>query len=114
MIDLNTLAKCCYDIAEKRRENGAFGKKCNDAPTLLKHCATEVVECMESYVDWQYCKNSAVEFENNSRRDFVSELADIITCCLIIAGIENIDIEKALRECCEKNRARAEGRGDKK
>lgn len=36
-----------------------------------------------------------------------AELADIITCALIAAANEDIDIEKALQDCQQKNEARA-------
>lgn len=36
-----------------------------------------------------------------------AKLADIITCALIAAANEDIDIEKALQECQQKNEARA-------
>ena len=35
-----------------------------------------------------------------------AELADIITCALIAAANEDINIEKALQECQQKNEAR--------
>ena len=47
------------------------------------------------------------------KKEFASELSDIICCVLITAGKEGIDIEKAVLDCIEKNRKRAEGKGDK-
>lgn len=49
-----------------------------------------------------------------SYKDFIGELSDIIMCALIIAGLEEINIEQALKNCLKKNKARAEGKGDKK
>lgn len=101
MIDLNELAKQTLANAEKRHANGARIK--TDTRSMLKHCATEVVEATEAYAN-------RYDFGDGY---FVSELADIICCALIIAGKENIDIEKAVLDCIEKNRKRAEGIGDK-
>ena len=44
----------------------------------------------------------------NYKADFeAAELADIITCALIAAANEDIDIEKALKDSQQKNEARA-------
>lgn len=108
MIDLNIFAKQSLLIADKRHENGANIK--TDTRSMLKHCATEVVEAMEAYTlmneDFRHkgCCNNI---------NFSSELADIVCCVFIIAGKENIDIETAILDCMEKNRKRAEGIGDK-
>lgn len=99
MIDLNELAKVMCDAAQKREQNGAAIK--TDTVSMLKHTATEVVDCF---------KHNGVCLSST----FPSELADIIACVLIIAGIHRIDIERALNACYEKNKARAEGKGDKK
>ena len=109
MIDLNELAKVMCDAAQKREQNGAAIK--TDTVSMLKHTATEVVEAMESYTKAVDCfKHNGVCLSST----FPSELADIIACVLIIAGIHRIDIERALNACYEKNKARAEGKGDKK
>jgi NTP pyrophosphatase (non-canonical NTP hydrolase) len=105
-IDLNGLAAKSVEIAKKRAENG--GTKSFSVRNLLKHCATEVVEAMEAYVE------HATEKTDETKRNFVSELADIVCCCMIVAGHEDIDLEKAIEDCVEKNRKRAEGKGDKK
>lgn len=110
MIDLNEMSKMAYDAAEKRYQQGAFGKKKNNVPNLLKHCAGEVVESAQAYSEWV---NNPLDFDE-MKEEFISELADVIMCILIAAAIENIDIEKALTECLEKNIARANGVGDKK
>ena len=76
---------------------------------MLKHCATEVIEATEAYTRWEWDEEHLQE----ARDSFASELADIICCCTIIAGRENIDLDKAVADCLEKNRKRAEGTGDK-
>ena len=101
MIDLNGLSKVTLENAEKRNANGANIK--TDTYHMIKHMATEVVECEEAR------HNKTI----GGMEHFASELADVICCCLIIAGKENLDIEKAITDCIEKNRLRAEGKGDK-
>ena len=104
MIDLNELAKQAFIVAKQRESNGGNIK--TDTVSMLKHCASEVVEAVEAYTrsQWQLNKNEEeIELEH-----FSLELADIITCCLIISGKENIDIEVALNRVMEKNRLRAE------
>lgn len=39
-----------------------------------------------------------------SYKDFIGELSDIIMCALIIAGLEEINIEQALKNCLKKIR----------
>lgn len=107
MIELNDMAEKMLAVAQKRQSNGAFIK--NDTLSILKHCATEVVEATEAYVR---CDNFISD--GCSEEKFASELADIIACALIAAAIGEIDIEKVLNDCYEKNRNRAEGKGDKK
>lgn len=103
MINLNKLCNTTVENARKRQSNGGHIK--SDTRSMLKHCSTEVVEAMESYTKWNVSYDGKKHFE--------SELADIICCCLIIAGNEEIDIENAIKDCVEKNRKRAEGIGDK-
>ena len=117
MIDLNELAYKMRNVAYVRKTNGANVD--TDTMAMLKHCASEVVEATEAYIVWETAaKYREEDFSgacaNDDRKRFVSELADIICCCLIIAGEKHIDIEVALQKCFEKNLARAEGRGDKK
>ena len=116
MIYLNDLCKQALANAEQREENG--GNISTDTRRMLKHCATEVVEATEAYTVWK----TAAEYReedfsgvcaNDDRKCFVSELADIICCALIIAGKEDINIEQAVLDCMEKNRKRAERQGDK-
>ena len=102
MLDLNKLVGVCFDISEKRTNNGAFNE--NTTSSLLKHTATEVIEAMESYVYYKkadpFCRDG--DEIGDTYKQFSSELADIIVCVLIIAGKETIDIEKALLDCIEK------------
>lgn len=129
-IDLNQFAEQAYLIAKKRQENGA--KLSCDTDKMLKHCATEVVEAMEAYVNYSALKqlgdmtkdgeemfeeleepDTAYKAFCEDKKRFSSELADIISCVLIIAHGEGIDITGALVECTEKNNKRAELQGDK-
>ena len=50
MIDLNEMAKEAYKVAKTREENSANIK--TETFAMLKHCATEVVEATESFVDY--------------------------------------------------------------
>ena len=132
MFNLNELCQMAYENASKREAKD--GKVSTDTMRMLKHTATEVVESVESFVAYRDIKNLAEnlnatdldekwesqeepdvceEHYQKTRERFASELADIVCCVLIIAGKENIDMEKALTECMEKNYLRAEGRGDK-
>lgn len=119
-MNLNEIAKASYETAKKRQENGAnISVKTRD---MLKHCATEVVEAMEAYQKYGYApcfeEGSSIQELNRKieghKNNFASELADIISCAAIIAHAEGIDLDKAVADCLEKNRLRAEGRGDKK
>lgn len=108
MIDLNGLCTVTLANAEMRQKRGGHIKA--DTRSMLKHCATEVVEAMEAYTQTVDClKHNGCCLNSN----FPSELADIVCCVLIIAGKEGIDIEQAITACVEKNRRRAEGIGDK-
>ena len=131
MIDLNELCKVTLANAELRQKNGGHIKA--DTRSMLKHTATEVVEAamaasvyldLKSYADfsetdleekWPSLEEPDVAEETFRRYNehLSSELADIICCCLIVAGKEEIDIEKAVWDCIEKNRRRVEGAGDK-
>lgn len=103
MINLNKVAEEMLQTAEERQKNGAVVD--TDTRKMIKHCATEVVESAEAY-------NSMVDGVAN-KEIFAGEIADIICCCLIIAGKEDIDIERAIYDCVEKNERRANGIGDK-
>ena len=130
MIELNGTASIVRNIAEARQKNGANIN--TDTVHMLKHCATEVVEAMEAYVNYSalkqlgdMTKDGEVMFEGleepdaayqafcEDRKRFSSELGDIVSCVLIIAAQECIDIEKAILDCTEKNRKRANKQGDK-
>ena len=105
MIDLNKLSKEAYIVAKKRELNGAFIK--TEVIDILKHCAGEVMEATEAYCDYAY------EMTDENEEKFQNEVADIMTCCLIISGYIKFDIELALNRVMEKNRLRAEKKGDK-
>lgn len=120
MIELNECALAALDNAKLRQANGA--RIDFRTYTMLKHCATEVIEATESY---GYVANEIPgtyedidlpleEMHERNKSHFASELADIICCCLIIAANESIDIERSVFDCLYKNRKRAEGKGDKK
>lgn len=109
MLNINELCVMAYENASRREAKD--GKVSTDTMQMLKHTATEVVEATEAYQDY-YHRDS--EWDGvKTREKFASELADIVCCVLIIAGRENIDMEKALTECMEKNYYRAIGKGDK-
>lgn len=94
MINLNEITKQSLQNAKDR------GQK-TDTIHTLKHCAGEVLEAVEAYIRFVY---SPKEMADN----FPDELADVIMCILTICAAENIDIEKAILSCLEKNRKRAE------
>lgn len=91
MLNLNTMATQSLKIAKNRDQK-------IDTESTLKHCAGEVVEAMNAYTYSLYNKNLRDEFE--------LELADVIMCILTISGHLNIDIEKALKKCMQKNQER--------
>ena len=103
MFNLNEMCVIAYENAKKREAKD--GEVSTNTRLMLKHTATEVVEAAEAYNSW-------VDRVVN-KKEFASELADIICCVLIIAGKEDIDMEKALAYCMEKNYKRAIGVGDK-
>lgn len=110
-MNLNEIAKASYETARKRQENGAhLSVKTRD---MLKHCATEVIEAMEAYTKMDCYPQLNKPGQEIFKDLFASELADIITCAAIIAHAEEIDLDKAVADCVEKNRKRAEGTGDK-
>ena len=97
MIDLNKHAQKGVEIAFNRwRKEGVE----YHTPEILKHCAGEVCEAVEAYNQYLY------EYIESNRNKLAAELADIITCALIAAANEDINIEKALQECQQKNEAR--------
>ena len=104
---LNELCVATLNNAELRNKNGGNIK--TDTRSMLKHTATDIEEKWSGQDEPDVCE----EYYQKQKANFESELADIICCVLIIAGKENIDIEKAILDCVEKNRKRAEGIGDK-
>ena len=111
MIDLNEKAKEALENAEKRNANGANIK--TDPYHMLKHAATEVIEAQQAYDGVVYGESEDPVIDRFNKAAFNSELADIVCCVLIIAGKLGIDIEQAINLCIEKNRKRAEKKGDK-
>ena len=113
---LNILAKQMCDIALVRNTREGIDV---DTIGLLKHCAGEVIEATEQAVNFlrmKYVTNNGEEF-NSPRTEarykqyksaLASELADVIACALIVAGSEDLDIQRAVTECLNKNKARAE------
>ena len=111
-VQLNEMAKNMYAVAKQRQENGASIKV--DTVSMLKHTSTELVEATEAYSKVKYFPQLNLNEQEIEKEHFAGELADIIACVLIICAGENIDMEQALKDCYEKNRLRAEGKGDKK
>ena len=114
MINLNELKNIALENAQARQKNGALID--TDTRKMLKHTATEVVEAMEVYTELAIVREANKDTEIctfDDEKQFESELADIVCCVLIIAGTENIDIERAIYDCIEKNERRANGIGDK-
>lgn len=108
--DINQLAQDMYEVARKRHEKGGLPV---DNLGLLKHCAGEVIEATEAF---SFASNIDIELEKRISYygNYTKELADIIACVLIILAKGKFDIKKLLTDCLEKNKARAEGNGDKK
>ena len=113
MIDLNELASQAYITAKKREKNGAFIH--TEPMAMLKHCATEVIEATEAFLNYKEALNFIDDsvIVDECQQDFENEIADIIVCCLIVSGYSMINIEKALNRVMEKNRLRAKKMGDK-
>lgn len=98
MIDLNEHAQKAQEIAFNRWKKKGVEYH---TPAILKHYAGEVCEAVEAYDQYLY------EYIESRRNKLAEELADIITCALIAAANEDIDIERALQDCQQKNEARA-------
>ena len=99
MIDLNGMAESALETAKMREKKGQLK---SDAVSILKHCAGEVCEAVEAYSICYRFRGKIYE------EQFADEVADIITCALIAAAQEDIDIEAALLRVQEKNARRAE------
>ena len=113
-MNLNIVAKNALENAKRREANEA--KIDSHTLPMLKHCAGEVIEATEAYVDYAAALEHNKETEENTsgaEEAFASELADVICCILIISANENIDIEEAVCKCMLKNAKRAYGDGDK-
>lgn len=109
MIDLNEVVKDCYEISKKREANGSVSTR-----GILKHLSTEVVELVQSDTDFEHLQDYLNDDQiNELKEELGEEIADVIICGFIEAGIKGIDMEKALLAKIEKNRARAERQGDK-
>lgn len=88
---------------------------------FLKHCAGEVVEAVQERFKLDtfiaehgyYDSGSLDDQANEIKHSYSHELADIIICVLNEAEKADIDIEQAILEVIEKNKLRAEGKGDK-
>lgn len=107
-MNLNAVAQELQELSIRRRANGAHLDNTNIG--LLKHCAGEVIEATNAYTRWKYSDLTDIDFE---REAVVEELADVIACVLILCAAENIDVEKALKQCIAKNQDRANGKGVK-
>lgn len=97
MIHLDDMAREALETAQKREEKGQLK---SDTTSILKHCAGEVVEAMWSLVALR-------KFRGTNCDDLADKLADVITCALIAAANEHINIEAALLRVQEKNERRA-------
>lgn len=119
MIDLNEMAQSALEIAKGRAIENV------DTHTLLKHCATEVVEAARVYTNVEMSEGikkrvaaddelpdgtleEASSFFAQFHERFAGEVVDVVMCALIIAAQEEIDIEEELRKRLEKNKRRAE------
>lgn len=103
MIDLNEMSRVALKIAKVREKKEQLK---SDTFSILKHCAGELCEATNSLARWEVIDD---EMHNKKlKTDFADELADIITCALIAAAREEIDIEGALLRMQEKNARRAE------
>lgn len=113
MLDLNKLAEECKQIAKLRISNGA---KIEPPENALKGCAGEVIEAVQAKKDVEnYYKYLDYPDDrlNILFSSYAEELADIIICVLVTANNDGIDIEKSILDKIEKNKLRAEGKGDK-
>lgn len=111
-MNLNEIAHDLRETAREREENS--GVKA-DSKSLFKHMATEVIEAEEAFFFFDneipkepgdiYLPVDDMKMEH--RQALAGELSDVITCALIIAANENIDIENAVESCLYKNQLRA-------
>ncbi len=104
MIDLNKAARYALKTAKEREKKGQLK---SDTMSILKHCAGEVCEAGAAYAEIGAFDENGYAIDTDVI-DFANELADIITCALIAAAQEGVDIEAALLRVQEKNARRAE------
>lgn len=100
MIDLNDMAKKMLEVAKIR-------DPATNQMRMLKHCATEVAEATAVYASTTCCDDISRPVCDEG---FASELADIISCALIISALHNLDINAALQKCYRKNVERAKSK----
>ena len=117
-MNLNDMASEMLCVAFEREKHGGIKA---DSKSLFKHMAGEVIEAEEAFFffdnevpqvsgDIEFMPD---ELREEERKRLGGELADVIACALLICARENIDIEKAVFDCLEKNKKRALGNGDK-
>lgn len=106
-MNLNKLAKTCLKISKERENNGS-NLKLKD---ILKHMSTEIIELAQAEI--QYKLNNKSSFEEKLKKEFEEELADVIICCLIESELNELDIEKIIKNKIKKNKLRVEKKGDK-
>lgn len=103
--DFDKFLKESLDVAKMREANGGIKL---DTFSLLKHCATEVVEASQAY-----SKLSLEAYDIENEDDFKKELGDIMCCALLICANLGYNVPDILSTCYLKNKARAEKHGDK-
>lgn len=112
MIDLKQKAKDAFGNAKKRFPVYMKG----DFPfEFLKLCAGKILNANRAYEEWGFISNQLPTCKTDERtkdckkliaqakQNFSLKLADVIICCLAIAGAENIDMEKAILKSMEAN-----------
>lgn len=110
---INKLAKRCLSIIQQREQNGAY---ISTQPWgLLKHLSSEVSEVHEAYANYiDDCMLDDESKQQYAQDCLAMEVADVIVCALTFSASMNLDIKTALKNVIEKNKLRAEGKGDKK
>lgn len=98
IIDLKDIARQALYVA---RERERLGQLKSDTFSILKHCAGEVCEATDAYTRLTESDNEI--FDETLKEHFAEELADIITCALIAAEQEGVDIKEALFHVQAKN-----------
>lgn len=109
MIELNEVAKECYDIAVKRVKAGHNVPGPDDTFGLLKGCAGEVLEVQDAFYNYAYWTgggNLGKPLKDHLSKELGLELADIVVYVLLVAQHNGIDMEKMLSLTMQKNRER--------